>query len=165
MSELKGDYRKFMDKNFLGSWDIPEDDDLILTVKKVEQDEVKNERGKGVKLTLHFVEDYKPLIMNSTNCDRIAQAYGSTKVEDWPGKRIALTTEKVPAFGSVKDAVRIRPFPPKVTEAVCEECGLVIVPVKVDGKEYTVSKIVELGKGKYGKTLCWNCAKEKKEAE
>ena len=165
MSELKGDYRKFMDKNFLGSWDIPEDDDLILTINKVEQNEVKNERGKEVKLTLHFVEDYKPLIMNSTNCDRITQAYGSSKVEDWPGKRISLTTEKVPAFGSVKDAVRIRPFPPKVTEAVCEECGSVIVPVKVDGKEYSVSKIVELGKAKYGKTLCWNCAKGKKEAE
>ena len=162
MSEkLTGDYRKFMDKNFLGSWDIPDDDDLILTIASVEQNEVQNQQGKEIKLTLHFVEDYKPLIMNATNCDRINSAYGSPKVEDWVGKRIALTTEKVPAFGSVKDAVRIRPFAPKVTEAICEECGQVIKPVKNGGKEYSVSKIVTLSTDKYGKAMCWDCCTEK----
>jgi len=159
--KLTGDYRKYMDKNYLGSWDIPEGEDLILTISNVEQDDVKNERGSERKLTIHFAEDYKPLIMNATNCDRITQAYGSPKVEDWVGKRIALTTEKVPAFGSVKDAVRIRPYPPKVTEAFCDECGQ---KIERHG-EYSVNKIVQLSKAKYGKCLCWDCSIKAKEAE
>ena len=157
--KLTGDYRKYMDKNYLGSWDIPEGEDLILTISNVEQDDVKNERGSERKLTIHFAEDYKPLIMNATNCDRITQAYGSPKVEDWVGKRIALTTEKVPAFGSVKDAVRIRPYPPKVTEAFCDECGQ---KIERHG-EYSVNKIVQLSKAKYGKKLCWDCSMKAKE--
>lgn len=159
--KLTGDYRKYMDKNYLGSWDIPEGEDLILTISNVEQDDVKNERGSERKLTIHFAEDYKPLIMNATNCDRITQAYGSPKVEDWVGKRIALTTEKVPAFGSVKDAVRIRPYPPKVTEAFCDECGQ---KIQRHG-EYSVNKIVQLSKAKYKKCLCWDCSIKAKEAE
>ena len=158
--KLTGDYRKYMDKNYLGSWDIPEGEDLILTISNVEQDDVKNERGSERKLTIHFAEDYKPLIMNATNCDRITQAYGSPKVEDWVGKRIALTTEKVPAFGSVKDAVRIRPYPPKVTEAFCDECGQ---KIQRHG-EYSVNKIVQLSKAKYKKCLCWDCSMKAKEA-
>ena len=160
-SKLTGDYRKYMDKNFLGSWDIPEGEDLILTISNVEQDDVKNERGSERKLTIHFAEDYKPLIMNATNCDRITQAYGSPKVEDWVGKRIALTTEKVPAFGSVKDAVRIRPYPPKVIEAFCDECGQ---KIERHG-EYSVNKIVQLSKAKYGKCLCWDCSMKAKEVQ
>ena len=160
-SKLTGDYRKYMDKNFLGSWDIPDGEDLILTIETVERNEVKNDRGSEQKLTLHFAEDYKPLIMNATNCDRITKAYGSPKVEDWVGKRIALTTEKVPAFGSVKDAVRIRPYPPKVTEAFCDECGQ---KIERHG-EYSVNKIVQLSKAKYGKCLCWDCSMKAKEAE
>ena len=160
-SKLTGDYRKYMDKNFLGSWDIPDGEDLILTIADVEQNEVKNERGSERKLTIHFAEDYKPLIMNATNCDRITKAYGSPKVEDWVGKRIALTTEKVPAFGSVKDAVRIRPYPPRETEAFCDECGQ---KIQRHG-DYSVNKIVQLSKAKYKKCLCWDCSLKAKEAE
>lgn len=160
-SKLTGDYRKYMDKNFLGSWDIPDGEDLILTIETVERNEVKNDRGSEQKLTLHFAEDYKPLIMNATNCDRITKAYGSPKIEDWVGKRIALTTEKVPAFGSVKDAVRIRPYPPRETEAFCDECGQKITR----HGEYSVNKIVQLSKAKYKKCLCWDCSMKAKEAE
>ena len=160
-SRLTGDFRKFMDKNYLGSWDVPDGEDLVLTIDHVEQNDVKNERGSERKLTIHFAEDYKPLIMNATNCDRITKAYGSPKVEDWVGKRIALTTEKVPAFGSVKDAVRIRPYPPRVTEAFCDECGQ---KIERHG-EYSVNKIVQLSKAKYGKCLCWDCSMKAKEAE
>ena len=80
-SKLTGDYRKYMDKNFLGSWDIPDGEDLILTIETVERNEVKNDRGSEQKLTLHFAEDYKPLIMNATNCDRIAETEAPAETE------------------------------------------------------------------------------------
>lgn len=55
MSEkLTGDFRKFMDKSFLGSWDVPDGGDLILTIDHVARDDVQNEKGREKKMTLHF---------------------------------------------------------------------------------------------------------------
>ena len=87
------------------------------------------------------------------------------KISDAAPKKVAIYTTKVTAFGGTTDALRIRDYPPKVTEAVCEECGQVIKPVKNGGKEYAVNKIVQLSKGKYGKAMCWDCCTEAKEAE
>lgn len=161
MDKLKGDYRQFMDKNYLGSWDVPDGEDLILTIDHAAKDEVKNERGSEKKLTIHFVEDKKPMILNATNSKAISAAVGSTKVEDWAGQKIAIYTTKVTAFGGTTDALRIRTTAPKVTEAICSDCGK---PVKAhDG--YSVNKIVELSKGKYGAVLCWDCSLKRKEGE
>ena len=159
--ELKGDYRKFMDKNYLGSWDVPDDGDLILTIDHAARDEVKNERGSERKLTIHFVEDYKPMILNATNSKAISAAHGSSKVEDWAGKKIAIYTTKVTAFGGTTDALRIRTTAPKVTEAICSDCGR---PVTAHG-DYSVNKIVTMSEAKYGTTLCWDCSVKRKEAE
>lgn len=162
MSErLTGDFRKYMDKNYLGSWDVPEGEDLILTVDHCERNEVQNERGSEKKLVMYFKETgYKPMILNTVNSEAISEAYGSKRVEDWEGKKIAITTEKVKAFGSMKDALRIRPYKPKVTEAFCEECG---AEIERHG-DYSINKIVMMTEARYGKKLCWNCAKRAKEA-
>lgn len=160
MSErLTGDFRKYMDKNYLGSWDVPEGEDLVLTVDHCERNEVQNERGSEKKLVMYFKEKgYKPMILNTVNSEAISEAYGSKRVEDWEGKKIAITTEKVKAFGSLKDALRIRPYKPKVTEEFCEECGSAI---ERHG-EYSVNKIVTMTEARYGKKLCWDCAKKSK---
>lgn len=160
MAELKGDYRKFMDKNYLGAWDVPDDGDLILTIDRAARDDVKNERGTERKLTIHFVEDYKPMILNATNSKAISEACGSTKVETWAGQRIAIYTQKVTAFGGTTDALRIRPFPPKVNEMFCEDCGQLVKPH--DG--YSVNKIVKRSQALFGKNYCWECSIKHKEA-
>lgn len=161
MAELTGDYRKFMDKNYLGSWDVPDGEDLVLTIDKAAHDDVKNERGSEKKLTLHFVEDYKPMILNATNSKAISEAVGSTKVEDWSGKRVAIYTTKVTAFGGTTDALRIRNYPPKETKAYCDNCGC---EIEAHGS-YSVNKIVTMSKAKYGQALCWECAQARKEAD
>ena len=158
--ELTGDYRRFMDKNYLGAWDVPDEGDLILTIDRAARDDVKNERGTERKLTIHFVEDYKPMILNATNAKAISEALGSTKVETWQGQRIAIYTQKVTAFGGTTDALRVRPYAPKETHAICENCGCVIE--KHDN--YSVNKIVTMSKSKYGQALCWDCAMARKEA-
>ncbi len=160
MAELTGDYRKFMDKNYLGSWDVPDGEDLVLTIDKAARDDVKNERGSERKLTLHFVEDYKPMILNATNSKALSEAVGSTKVEDWSGKRVAIYTTKVTAFGGTTDALRIRNYPPRETKAFCENCGC---EIEAHGS-YSVNKIVTMSKAKYGQALCWECAQARKEA-
>ena len=157
---LTGDYRKYLDKSYLGAWDIPDDGDLILTIKEAVRDEVQNERGKEKKLILYFVEDYKPMIMNKVNPESISKALGSTKLEDWEGKRIAIYSEKVNAFGGVKDALRIRPYPPKETNVFCDNCGS---KIEAHGS-YSVNKIVTMSRAKYGQALCWECASARKEA-
>lgn len=157
---LTGDYRKYLDKNYLGSWDIPEDGDLILTIDHAERNEVQNERGKEIKTVLYFVEDYKPMILNKVNPENISKALGSTKIEDWEGKRIAINTEKVNAFGGVKDALRVRPYAPKETRAFCDNCGC---EIEAHGS-YSVNKIVTMSRAKYGQALCWECAQARKEA-
>ena len=162
MSErLKGDFRKFMDKNYLGSWDVPEGEDLVLTIDHCEKNEVQNERGTEKKLVMYFKEKgYKPMILNTVNSEAISEAYGSKRVEDWEDKRIAITTEKVKAFGSLKDALRIRPYKPKVTEEICDECKKLIAR----HGDYSVNKIVTMTEAKYGRKLCWDCAVKEKEA-
>ena len=158
--KLTGDYRKFMDKNYLGSWDVPDGEDLVLTIERAARDDVKNERGSERKLTIHFVEDYKPMILNATNSKAISEAYGSTKVEDWAGKRIAIYTTKVTAFGGTTDALRIRTYPPKEVDVICSDCGKAVTA----HGSYSVNKIVTMSRAKYGVDLCWDCATKRKEA-
>lgn len=161
-SRLTGDFRKFMDKNYLGSWDVPDGEDLVLTIDHVEQNDVKNERGSERKLTIHFAErGYKPMILNTTNAKRIGKVAGSNKVENWENLRIAIYTERVQAFGGMTDALRVREYAPRETEAFCDECGQKITR----HGEYSVNKIVQLSKAKYKRCLCWDCSMKAKEAE
>ena len=159
-SRLTGDFRKFMDKNYLGSWDVPDTGDLVLTIDHVEQNDVKNERGSERKLTIHFAErGYKPMILNTTNAKRISKVAGSSKVEDWDGLRISIYTEKVTAFGGTTDALRIREYAPRETEVICDGCGKKVTPH--DG--FSVNKIVTRSRELFGKSLCWDCSMKAKE--
>lgn len=161
---LTGDFRKYMDKNYLGPWDVPDGEDLILTIDHCEKNIVKNERGSEEKLTLHFVErEYKPMILNTTNSNRIAKAYGSKKVENWEHKKIAIYIERVTAFGGSTDALRIRDYPPKSDELYCEECGELIMDVTTDGKTYKAKAIANNAFTKFGKYLCFECAQKAKQ--
>lgn len=161
MEKLTGDFRKFMDKSFLGSWDIPDNGDLVLTIDQAKQDDVQNEKGRERKLTLHFKErDYKPMICNTTNCKAISKAYGSTKVEDWANKKISIYKATISAFGQTQECLRIREYPPKSDEIYCEECGDLITDVTVDGKTYKAKAIANNALTKFGRYMCYNCAKK-----
>ena len=119
---LKGDYRQFMDKSFIGEWDLPEIDDLIVEIDHAEIDEVTNDRGKQDKLCVHLRGGYKPLILNATNGANISEALGTKDVAKWAGKKIILYRERVSAFGKTTMAVRVRTYPPK-EEIYCDKCG------------------------------------------
>ena len=158
MSEkLKGDFRKFMDKSFLGSWDVPDGSDLVLTIDHVSRDDVQNEKGREKKMALHFRErDYKPMICNTTNAKAISKAYGSTKVEDWENKKISIYKATITAFGQTTECLRIREYPPKSDELYCEVCGNLIE----DHDKYKAKAIANNALTKFGKYMCWDCAHE-----
>ena len=156
MSErLTGDFRKFMDKSFLGSWDVPDTGDLILTIDYVAQDDVQNDRGKEKKLTIHFKErDYKPMICNTTNAKAISKAHGSTKVEDWANKKIQIYKATISAFGQTQEGLRVREYPPKTDEIYCEDCGELIT----DHDGHKAKAIANNALTKFGRYLCYECA-------
>lgn len=164
--KLSGDFRKYMDKSFLGSWDVPDGGDLILTVDYVTRDDVQNEKGRERKMTLHFKEkDYKPMICNTTNAKAISKAYGSTKVEDWENKKISIYKATISAFGQTQECLRVREYPPKSDELYCECCGELIEDTVFDGKTYKAKAIANNALTKFGKYLCFDCARKEKEAE
>ena len=167
MSErLSGDFRKFMDKSFLGAWDVPDREDLILTIDYAARDEVQNDRGKEKKLTIHFKErGYKPMICNTTNAKAISKAYGSMKVEDWENKPIAIYKATISAFGQTTECLRVRDYPPRVKEIICECCGQTVTDRVVDGKKYAARAIAENARTKYGQYLCYDCYIERKESD
>lgn len=168
MSErLTGDFRKFMDKSFLGSWDVPDNGDLILTIDHVSRDDVQNEKGKEKKFTLHFKErGYKPMICNVTNAKAIAKAHNSTHVEDWENKKISIFKATISAFGQTQECLRVRDYAPKSDELFCECCGELITDYQADGKTYKAKAIANNALSKFGKYLCYECAQDaKKEAE
>lgn len=166
MSErLQGDFRKFMDKSFLGSWDVPDGSDLVLTIDHVSRDDVQNEKGHEKKMALHFKESgYKPMICNTTNAKAISKAYGSTKVEDWENKKVGIYKATITAFGQTTECLRIRDYPPKSDELYCEVCGNLIE----DHDKYKAKAIANNALTKFGKYMCWDCAHaaaEEQEAE
>ena len=67
MEKQKTHWLSSADKNYLGHWDLPENKDLILTVKSGGFEEIKNPtNGKtATKKVIHFMEKgAKPLICN-----------------------------------------------------------------------------------------------------
>lgn len=156
---LTGDYRRDLDKPYFGHWDIPEGQDLVLTIDHMEKQDVKSQRGTEKKTVMIFKEDYKPLILNVVNRKSIAKALGTPTYEEWEGRKIALYEGREPKSEDGL-AVRVREYAPKVVEEYCEECGSLITA----HGSYSVNKIVTLSRNKYGRALCWDCAAKMKEA-
>ena len=52
-----------------------------------------------LKPVLHFAEDVKPLVLNWTNLEAIAEICGSYESDDWIGKKIVLYKDDTITFG------------------------------------------------------------------
>lgn len=156
----KTNWKKLANKDYLGAWDIEQGSDLVLTIKNVTQKPVKNPQGKEEDcIVVEWVENYKPMILNVTNCKAIAKAHNSEYIEDWVGKSVSLFTTMVSAFGDTTEAIRIRPFAPRVekkVELICADCGQVIRPANGMDAE----SVAQYTTKKYGKQICSECARK-----
>ena len=106
-------WKNFLDKNYLGSHNLEEGEEMLVTIEKlVGEEEVKGTDGKAsVKPVLYFKEDVPKMIMNITNGNTISALYGSHP-DKWVGKQIQLFSASVKAFGKTQDALRVRDFKP-----------------------------------------------------
>lgn len=108
---MKTHFKKLRNPDYLGSWDLANDKgefkNRILTIKDVKKETVHDGRGGEGEVVTVLFHDSKPMIMNSTNLKTISKSLETPYVEDWVGKKIEITVEKVRAFGEVHDALRV----------------------------------------------------------
>lgn len=106
-------WKNFQDKDYLGSHNLEQGEEMLLTIAKFEGEEkVKTADGEKTSMVLYFQEDKAKMILNVTNGTTLASLYGNHP-EDWIGKQIQVYAASVKAFGKVQDALRIRDYKPK----------------------------------------------------
>lgn len=106
------DYRKYFDRDSLGSWDL-DGKDRVVTIETVKAGKVGGQQGRK--------EDRKPIIMfkgkkkrficNATNAKIIASLYGN-HVEKWVGQRIVLFPTETTFGRETVECIRVRPYKP-----------------------------------------------------
>ncbi len=119
----KTHYRKVFKSDHLGVADLEEfleeGKSLVFTIKHVKQEYGATVAGrKGDFNIAYFVEDIKPLVLNSINSSRVKGfANGSPFVEDWNNIAIELYIDSmVKMKGQIVGGVRIKNKQPKQGE-------------------------------------------------
>jgi hypothetical protein len=154
-------WKKLTNPNYLGAYSIENGQDLVLTIKYVQEEKVIGTDGKKDDCVVcHFVENAKPMILNATNMKTITKLYKTPYIEEWTGKKIQIGIEKVKAFGDIVEALRVRNKIPNIQPAnlpKCESCGADIHPLT----NMTAEQVAAYTKNKYGQALCSACATKK----
>lgn len=154
----KTHWKKLTNPDYLGSYAFQPGEEKTVTIKEVKRELVFNPSASGKEecTVAYFVEDIKPMILNTTNCKTIAKVWECPFIEDWAGRRITLKVKKISAFGEMVDAVRVSSERPMDEVATCELCGKPITTAA--GK--TAEEIIKLSMNKYGKKYCIDCIKK-----
>lgn len=108
---MKTHFKKLRNPDYLGSWDLTDDNgnfkNRILTIKDVKKQMVYDGRGGQEECVTVLFEESKPMVMNATNLKTIHKSLNTPYIEEWIGKKIELTVQKVKAFGEMHDALRV----------------------------------------------------------
>lgn len=109
-------WKKMMDKNLLGAWDL-DGRDVTVTIVEVVGGKLSNGTKENKKpvatvasATGRVIE--KKLALNATNCKTIEALAGSPDVEKWKGLRITLWPTTTTFGGQTVECIRIRPYHP-----------------------------------------------------
>lgn len=108
-------WKATVNPDYIGSYALTPDQDLILTIKSAATETITGTGGKKEdKLVIHFIENVKPMICNRTNAKVISKIHKTPYIEQWVGKRIQLYSSRISAFGEEVDALRVRDFIPQL---------------------------------------------------
>lgn len=110
-------------KNYLGHQDLPNGDDIVVTIKSAQWEIVENPKlhTKEEKRVVRFVEDVKPFICNETNAASIMKVTGCRFMEETHDKRIQFFVASTKVKGQTVDCLRIRDVAPKAKETLTPE--------------------------------------------
>jgi hypothetical protein len=113
----KTHWKKAFNKDYLGSHDLDEGKDLSVVIDRIEVRKVKNNQGEEASKNIAILKgQYKPMILNVTNCKTIKKFSGSNYIEDWNDIPIIIYVARVNAFGEEVEALRIRDRQPVITK-------------------------------------------------
>ena len=155
-------WKKLINPDYLGAYSLEPGQDMVLTIRTVKKEMITGTDGKKEeRIVCYWAEDQKPMILNVTNCKMIAKLLKTPYIERWAGHRIQIGAELVSAFGEKVEALRVRKALPEESKIACEECGQFIQPAF----NMSAAQLAAYTKKKYGKQLCIECAKEKKDGQ
>ena len=85
-------------------------DGVLVTIRNLIQENVAKEgTEEDMKWAIHFEELDKPLILNSTNAQIIAQIVKSEETDDWTGKQVVLYDDPSVSYGGkLVGGIRVR---------------------------------------------------------
>lgn len=115
---LKGNethWKLHFDYEYIGSHNIKEGEEVIVTIKAVRDELVFNpgENKEVKKLVMEFEEENDlKMILNVTNAKTIERLFKTPHIDKWVGKRIQIYAADVQAFGQQMKALRIRDYLP-----------------------------------------------------
>ena len=97
------------ESTYLAKDDVGEDG-VDLTIRGFKKETVKGDTGDEHKIVLYFAEpDYKPMILNKTNSNRLAIATGVATAGDARGKKVNVYCDPMVEFGGkIVGGLRIR---------------------------------------------------------
>lgn len=159
-------WKKLDNPDYIGAYAFQPGEEKVVTIRSVNREVVTGAEGKKEECTVvHFAENEKPLILNSTNGKMIQKIAGTGYIEQWIGVRIILRVEAVKAFGDVVDAVRVSrkkpPQPEKPAVPVCADCGKAI---SAYGKQ-SAQEFAAYTQRCFGAPVCYACGQKRKEAQ
>lgn len=136
-------WKQLIDKRFIGVYSLPNGEDMTVTIRHCEQQEVTFKGGtKELKMLIWFNELKKPMICNPTNGTIIQGLYGWAW-EGWVGKRITLTADTTKMGREIVECLRVRekiPDDGKPTEAL-SEARLAVALEKIVRGEYSADTL------------------------
>ena len=82
----------------------------VHTIMSCEEEPIQSQTGADeLKWVLYLSDGLKPLILNSTNINRLIAACGTDDVDEWAGKRIVVYNDPSISYGgSVTGGCRVR---------------------------------------------------------
>lgn len=90
--DYKTHWKKMRNKKYLGEWDLLDGEELTVTIRNVQKEEMKAHAAAKVEINpvAYFKEIEKGLVLNVTNSTMIAKLCDSPYIEDWVGQKITV---------------------------------------------------------------------------
>jgi hypothetical protein len=86
------------------------DPPMLATIERFEEENVAREdQPEDLKWVMYFENNEKGLVMNTTNLQLAAKAFGTEETDDWIGKQIVLYHDPNVSFGGkLVGGIRVR---------------------------------------------------------
>ena len=116
-------FKKAFPSRFTQVADV-EEGPIDATLTSVQWENVGTDDAPEDKLVAHFAEDgVKPLVLNLTRAEAIADLVGSPNTDSWVGARIRVTKGRTQFKGKRVDCLDVVPSPIQPGESTSEAVG------------------------------------------